>query len=162
MIKKLSKMKIIVICIIIIIIILFGLYNIFWYQVVYPKYDKYSESMVKSFSSTNIFSNNTYDCPKDGYAYLVRYPEYLRYTGSLFIGTIDNKVGLLICPEIFGKDNEYGITIQDEQNNYQVMVNRNMIPIYRKDAVILGKYKKVINELLIKAHEEWQSSRPSL
>lgn len=136
--------------IITVIILLFGVYNLIWYYVTQSKYDNFSERMDEFVKNRSYVLN-----PGDGYLYNVKYPDYLTFTGNLGVSDEKNEISLIIWPSLFNGENEYGVRIIDEDESYEIMVDKDMKAEDSEIEDIVNKYQDEIQILFQKADEKW-------
>lgn len=136
--------------IITVIILLFGVYNLIWYYVTQSKYDNFSEKMDEFVKNRSYVLN-----PGDGYVYNVKYPDYLTFTGNLGVSDEKNEISLIIWPSLFNGENEYGVRIIDEDESYEIMVDKDMKAEDSEIEDIVNKYQDEIQILFHKADEKW-------
>ncbi len=133
-----------------VLILLFGVYNLIWYFVTQSKYDNLSKKMDEVVKNRSYVLN-----AGDGYVYNVKYPDYLTFIGNLGVSDEKNEMSLIIWPSLFNGDNEYGVRIIDEDESYEIMVDKDMKAEDSEIKDIVNKYKDEIQILFQKADEKW-------
>lgn len=133
------------------VILLFGIYNLIWYLLIHSKYDPYTEGMDEFRKNISYILNE-----EDGYLYNVKLPDYISYTGNLGISTRNNEYSLLIWPNVFTDEVEYGVQIQAENNEvWSIMVDENMEAVNAYYDEIVNENREAIEDLYKKAREKW-------
>ena len=140
-----------------VILALIVLSSVSWFAWSRQKYGQYIDGMEKSVFYT--FLTPRYDSfDRDGYDFGVKYPDVLTLTGNLSI-TFHwpedrfNDV-LIIWPKVNG-DYEYGVILYDEEESYQVEINRNGEPKDSKFAEVAKAHSGMIQNLLQAASRQW-------
>ncbi|MGO4546775.1 hypothetical protein AB4Z29_18420 [Paenibacillus sp. 2TAB23] len=97
----------------------------------------------------------TYVIQEEGYAYSVKLPDYISFTGNLAITNSEKGELLIIWPLING-GYEYGMRFQKDGEAYEIYVDDNMQPVNKDDVQtvqLVQKYKSEIDELFERARE---------
>lgn len=136
------------------IVLVFAALNISWFLITTIKYNKFVKAVPKD-------RDGVYSLLKDGYNYHVKKPDYLHYTGNLAISTrsASNKGELLIIWPLISGGYEYGFSIQENGEAYELYVDKNMKPIDTTDTYVIQKFEehKVGLEVLFsRANKMWQ------
>jgi hypothetical protein len=141
-------------------LLLFCLVNIFWFVFRDVKYSRYSENMNESVFSTSLVPEYIAN-DEDGFSYGVNYPEYLQFTGNLFVAfpSTDEENpytdSLIIWPLL--KDGyEYGVILYTDDTQYQIYIDKNGNAINEEDENIVLEYSQSILTLLEKANTMWE------
>lgn len=145
--KKGKKRRVIII--LTVIGVLFGLYNLIWYFTTQSKYGNYIDHMDEFVANRSYILN-----PGDGYLYNVKYPDYLTFTGNLGISDDNHLISLIIWPSFIG-ENKYGVRITDNDNVYEVMLDKEMKAKESENNEIIDKHIGEIQEMFQKADEQW-------
>ena len=66
-------------------VIVFAAYNVVWFAWSHVKYGKLSDGMKKEDFGSFVTPRYVYT-DTDGYDYLVKYPDYLTFTGNISVG----------------------------------------------------------------------------
>lgn len=133
--------------VLLLLISIFVVWNFSWYLVTTIRYHEFVKAVPKN-------EIGTYVKKEDGYIFNVRKPSYLHYTGNLGVSSLQNKVSLIIWPQIFG-GYKYGIRIQDDDKVYEIYVDGNMKPISKENSAIIDKYNAKVEKLSSIAKEMW-------
>lgn len=133
-----------------VIILLFGVYNIIWYFTTQSKYDNFSKKMDEVVKNSSYVLNTG-----DEYVYNVKYPDYLTFTGNLGVSDEKNEISLIIWPSLFNGENEYRLRIIDEDESYEIVVDKDMKAEDSESEDIINKYQNEIQILFHKADEKW-------
>jgi hypothetical protein len=138
---------------------LFALYNVLWFAWSHFTYGAFSDGMeVTDFS--NFLTPHYIDTDTDRYDYLVKYPDYLSFTGNLSVGlpsTDENFFtdALILWPKAGGKY-EYGVLLYDEDGSgYSVYIDSEGNALSKADEEVVSRHRENIRDLLIKADERW-------
>ena len=144
-IRKFLKIK----YVIIIAVILFIIYNFIWYFTVSWTYDRYKNDMEPEFEGLwETVTHRAYSALDEEYAYYLKYPAYLYFTGNLAAGTPDGSNTLIIWPSFWGKEHfKYGATIRDGNEIYQIMVDRQGNAINANDQAIIDQNREQVEVL---------------
>lgn len=137
---------------------LFILLNISWYVWRAVKYGSYNAGMEENYFSTWIVPRYI-QTDEDGYDYSVKYPDYLTVTGNLSVSspTTDDNMstdGLIIWPKFFG-GYEYGVILEEGEDEYQIYINTDGSAIYPEDSETAARHQENIDALLRKAKGMW-------
>lgn len=141
------------------VVVIFCLINVIWYVVRAATYNRYSVDMKESVFST-FLTPNYEDADDEGFTYGVYYPEYLRFTGNLFVGFPSEDENnpytnsLIIWPLKNG-EYEYGVLLYVDNVQYQIYVDKNGEAIYEKDKSIVSENAQQISILIEKANSRW-------
>ena len=96
----------------------------------------------------------------DHYDYLVKYPDYLSFTGNMSVGlpaVNENPFtdALIIWPQINGKF-ELGVLLYDEDGTENaVYIDAEGNALYEKDKDLVSRQREAIKQLLMKADKKW-------
>ncbi|MGY0373955.1 hypothetical protein [Clostridium sp. JNZ J1-5] len=137
--------------ILIFIILIFVILNISWFSIISIKYTKFLKAVPKN-------RGGIHGVLKDGYAYNVKKPDYLHYTGNLGISNTKTGELLIIWPKIFG-GYKYGFRLKEGKSVYELYVDENINPIDKDNKDFVKKvkeHKAGIDELFSKANEMWK------
>ena len=153
-------MKKIILRIVLIIIIVFVAYNAAWFAWSHIQYGKLTDGMEKAEFSN--FITPRYICTDDDrYDYLVKYPDYLSFTGNMSVGlpsVNENPFtdALIIWPKINGKY-ELGVLLYDDDGTgYSVYIDSEGNALSEEDKDVVSRHTEAIKDLLIKADEKWE------
>ncbi len=140
------------------ILAVFSLLNVSWYIWRMVKYDAYCKGMEKTVFATWIVPRYKH-VDADGYDYGVKYPEYLSFTGNMSVGLPakdDNPFTdfLIVWPKVSGKY-EYGVSLTEGRNNYQIYINSDGSAVHPEDREVVARFRESINELLRRAKSMW-------
>ena len=139
--------------------IVFVAYNVLWFAWSHLRYGKLSSGMEESEISTFVTSRYFYT-DADGYNYLVKYPDYLTFTGNLSVGmptTNENSFtdSLIIWPTLSSKY-EFGAVLYDEEGTeYQVQIDANGNTLSKEYEDVVSRHRANIEALLSKADHKW-------
>ncbi len=144
--------------IILAVVIVFAAYNLVWFAWSHIKYGKLSSGMVENEFSSFLTPRYIYT-DADQYDYLVKYPDYLTFTGNMSVGmpsTDENFFtdSLIIWPTLSGKYN-FGVILYEEGKGYQVYIDAdgNALSMEYKDVV--SRHSDNIKSLLMTADSRW-------
>lgn len=137
---------------------IFILSNICWFGWRSIKYDKYTENMEENTFTTVITPRYAYK-DGEGYDYLVKYPDYLSFTGNLSVGmpVVDDDPftdALLVWPQLDG-NYEYGLLIYEEDSGYQIYIDAQGNALDDTYNEVIERHKDDIDMLLEKADDMW-------
>lgn len=142
-----------------IIAIVFAAYNAVWFAWARIKYGKLAAGMEKAEFSNPVVPRYIYT-DKDHYDYLVKYPDYLSFTGNMSVGlpgVNENPFtdALIIWPKITGKY-ELGMLLYDEDGTgYSVYIDAGGNALFEEDKDAVTRHREAIKDLLMKADEKW-------
>ncbi|MDO4416083.1 MAG: hypothetical protein Q4C20_13490 [Erysipelotrichaceae bacterium] len=97
----------------------------------------------------------------EGYDYLVKYPDYLSFSGNLYIGlpvVNENpfRDALNIWPQMSGQY-ELGVLLYDQDGTeHAVYIDEDGNALNEEDKDVVSHHKEAIQDLLIKADEKWK------
>ena len=147
-----------------IIAILFVAYNVVWFTWSHIKYGKLAKGMHEGDFSSFITPRYVYS--KDGYDYLVKYPDYLSLSGNLSVGLPseedDNPFtdALIIWPKASGRY-EFGALLyekaerENQMTGYNIYIDAEGNALFKEDQEIVKRHSEAIKDLLAKADERW-------
>lgn len=139
--------------------IVFAAYNAVWFAWSHIKYGKLTEGMEEAEFSNFVTPRYIYT-DDDHYDYLVKYPDYLTFTGNMSVGlpaAYENPFtdALIIWPKITGKY-ELGVLLYDEDGTeYSVYIDAEGNVLNEEDKDAVSRHREAIKDLLIKADEKW-------
>ncbi len=139
--------------------IVFVAFNIVWFAWSHIKYGKLSSGMEENVFSTFVTPRYFYT-DADGNDYLVKYPDYLTFTGNMSVGmpTTDenyNTDSLIIWPTLSGKY-EFGVILYEEEGKgYRVYIDPNGNALSKEYEDVVSRHTENIKKLLMKADNKW-------
>lgn len=144
--------------IILAIVILFVAYNTIWFAWSHIKYGKLSAGMEEGDLSSFITPRYVYS-DDERYDYLVKYPEYLAFTGNMSVGspaTEENPFtdALIIWPKVVGGYN-FGALLYENDMQYAIYIDSEGNALSEEDEDIVSKHSDIIRNLLMKTDEKW-------
>ena len=145
--------------VVLIVVIVFVAYNTVWFAWAHVKYGKLTDGMEEAEFGDPITPRYIYT-DDDRYDYLVKYPDYLSFTGNMSVGLPamnENPFtdALIIWPKIIGKY-ELGVLLYDEDGTeYAVYIDADGNALSEEDKDVVSRHREVIEDLLIKADEKW-------
>ncbi len=148
--------------IVLIAVIVFAAYNAVWFAWSHIRYGKLIDGMEKSEFSYFI-TPRYIDSDNDRYDYMVKYPNYLSFTGNMSVGLSSANENpftdaLIIWPKITGKY-ELGVLLYDEDGTgYSVYIDADGNALNEEDKDAIFRHRENIKGLLIKADERWSIS----
>lgn len=137
----------------------FILFNVFWFAWRSIKYNVYSENIEKGRLFSIITPRYT-EVDDDGFDYLVKYPDYLSFTGNLSVGFPadgDNPFmdALIVWPKTGGVY-EYGVLLYEENwDGYQIYIDAHGNAVDDAHVDIIIRHRVNIEQLLEKADGKW-------
>ena len=137
----------------------FVLCNVLWFAWSHSKYGKFSGGMEKAEFSNFVVPRYIYT-DSDRYDYLVKYPDYLSFTGNMSVGLPSAEAyyftdALIIWPKAGGKY-ELGVLLYDEDGSeYSVYIDSEGNALSKADEEVVSRHRESIGDLLIKAEEKW-------
>lgn len=136
----------------------FILVNMGWYFWRMVKYGSYCKGWEKNEFGSWIVPRYVYT-DEDDYDYLVKYPEYLSFTGNMSVGlpaTEENPFTdfLIIWPKAFG-GYEYGASVTIGNQGYQIYIKSDGTAVNPEDSEIAASCQDTINDLLNRAKKMW-------
>ncbi len=146
--------------ILLIIAIVFAAYNAVWFAWSRIKYGKLTDGMEKAEFSSLIVPRYIHT-DDEGYDYLVKYPDYLSFSGNLYIGlpvVNENpfRDALNIWPQMSGQY-ELGVLLYDQDGTeHAVYIDEDGNALNEEDKDVVSHHKEAIQDLLIKADEKWK------
>ena len=150
--KDLSKtQKIIIIAVII--LLLFVMFNVFWMcwrNIRYSHYTEGLEEFRKHYSYVL-----TAD---DGYLFNAKLPDYPTFTGNLCVATLDNKVALIIWPNVLS-GYHYGTQIEMDGEVYCIELDENLCARQAYFDDMIKENEDTIQLLNEKAECMWKISK---
>ena len=137
----------------------FAAYNIVWFAWSRIRYGKLSAGMEEM--DLGFFEAPRYiDTDADRYDYLVKYPDYLSFTGNMSVG-LPEKDGnvftdaLIVWPKPGGRV-ELGVLLYDEDGSaYQILIDSEGRALSKEDEDPVSRHAESIRALLKKADERW-------
>lgn len=135
----------------IVIVLAFAIYCLVWFINSRYVYTPFTDKVPKHESGLYVY----YDDKKD-YTYNVKFPEFPKFTGNL--GVDDNKgSGLIIWPGFFGNNYEYGVRIRNNNETYEINLDKNMNIIDQDEELkeVYENNKDLIEEMWNGAKEIW-------
>ena len=146
--------------IILAVIIVFAAFNIIWFTWSHIKYGKFSSGMEEGDFSTFITRRYIYS-DADHYDYLVKYPDYLSFTGNLCVGmpSVAEEFftdALIIWP-MAGGGYELGVLLYDLENGseYSVYIDSEGNALSKEDEDVVSQHRDNIQNLLLMADKRW-------
>ena len=139
--------------------LIFAAYNIMWFAWSRIQYGKFSAGMEKSDFGSFVTPRYVYT-DADRYDYLVKYPDYLSFTGNLSVGlpAADENVftdALIIWPELSG-GYQFGVLLYDENAiEYAIYIDPAGKALSKKDEDLVSQHRDNIRDLLIMADKKW-------
>ena len=94
-----------------------------------------------------------------GYDYLVKYPEYLTFTGNMSVGspTTEENVftdALIIWPKVSGRY-DFGVLLYENDMEHAIYIDSEGNALSKEDADIVSRHSESIRKLLMTADERW-------
>ena len=144
--------------IILAVVILFAAYNIIWFAWSHIKYGKLSDGMEKGDYSTFITPRYIYT-DDDRYDYLVKYPEYLSFTGNMSVGSPTTEENyftdaLIIWPKVSG-GYDFGVILYEIDMEYSIYIDSKGNALSKEDEDIVSQHSDSILNLLMIADKRW-------
>ena len=138
--------------------IVFIAYNIIWFAWSHTKYRKYTGGMQEGDFSSFITRRYVYS-DAAGYDYLVKYPDYLSFTGNMSLGlpsTEENPFtdALIIWPKFSG-GYQLGVLLYEENVQYGIYIDSEGNALSKEDEDIVSRHSDAIRNLLIRADQRW-------
>lgn len=139
--------------------IVFVVYNAVWFAWSHLKYGKLSGGMEETEFSTFVTPRYLYT-DADRYDYLVKYPDYLTFTGNLSVGmpTTEenyNTDSLIIWPTFSG-NYELGVILYEEDGAaYRVYIDAAGNALSKEDEDVVSRHREHIETLLMMADHQW-------
>ena len=95
----------------------------------------------------------------DQYDYLVKYPDYLTFTGNMSVGmpAADENLftdALIIWPTISGKY-RFGVILYEEGKGYQVYIDADGNAFSKEYEEVVSRHSDSIKNLLMMAENRW-------
>ena len=137
----------------------FVLYNVLWFAWSHVKYGEFSRGMEKAEFGSFVTPHYIYT-DSDRYDYLVKYPDYLSFTGNMSVGlpSADENFftdALIIWPKSGGRY-ELGVLLYDEDGSgYSVYIDPEGNALSKEDEEAVSRHRENIGKLLIKAEKKW-------
>ena len=141
------------------IVIAFAVFNAAWFAWSHIKYGKLSDGK-EAAEFNSLFDKRYLYSDADRFDYLVKYPDYLSFTGNMSVGlpaSSDNPFtdALIIWPTITGKY-ELGALLYDEDGTeYSVYIDAQGKALSKEDEDVVARHSESIQALLKKADEKW-------
>ena len=144
--------------IILAVVIVFAAYNVIWFAWSHIKYGKLSGGMEKMAFSTFITPRYSYT-DADGYNYLVKYPDYLAFTGNMFVGTPLSEENmfadaLIIWPQVTG-GYTLGVLLYENGTEFPIYIDSEDHALSKEDEDIVSRHSDNIRDLLMMANKRW-------
>ncbi len=144
--------------IILAVVIVFAAYNLVWFAWSHIKYGKLSSGMVENEFSSFLTPRYIYT-DADQYDYLVKFPDYLTFTGNLSVGmpaTDENFFtdALIIWPTLSGKY-KFGVILYEEGRGYQVYIDADGKALSAEYEDVASRHSDNIKKLLMMADNKW-------
>ena len=145
--------------IILTVIILFAVYNIAWFAWSRIKYGSLSDGMEKADFGNLVVPRYTYT-DADHFDYMVKYPDYLRLTGNIYVGlpvSDENPFhdGLIAWPSLSGAY-DFGVVLYDEDGSeHLVYIDSEGNALSQEDEEVVSRHSDNISTLLLMADEQW-------
>ena len=138
--------------------IMFAAYNVVWFAWSHSKYGKLSSGMEENEFS-NFVTPRYIFTDADQYDYLVKYPDYLTFTGNLSVGmpaADENPFtdALIIWPALSGSY-EFGVILYEEGNGYQVYIDADGNALSKEYEEVVSRHSDNIKNLLMMADNRW-------
>ena len=139
-------------------VIIFVACNIIWFAWSHIKYGKFSSGMQEGDFSNFITPRYIYT-DADRYDYLVKYPDYLSFTGNLCVGMPTTEEtfftdALIIWPKVSG-GYQFGALLYDENVEYSIYIDSEGNALSKEDEDIVSRHRDTIRNLLIIADKKW-------
>ena len=139
-------------------VIVFAAFNIIWFAWSRIKYGKFCGGMQEGDFSNFITRRYVYT-DADGYDYLVKYPDYLSFTGNMSLGlpsTEENPFtnALIIWPKLNG-EYQFGVLLYEENMQYAVYIDSEGNALSEEDKDIVSRHRDSIQILLLLADKKW-------
>ena len=156
--KEQYQMKKRILRIVLIAIAVFALYNVIWFAWSRAVYGKFTDGMEKRIF-TSFVTPRYFDTDDDRYDYMVKYPDYLSFTGNLSLGLPDTDGNtftdaLIIWPKFGGF--KLGALLYDEDGTgYNIYIDDKGNALSEADAEVVARHGDNIRDLLSKADERW-------
>ncbi len=137
----------------------FALCNVLWFAWSHIRYGKFSGGMEKAEFSNFATPHYIYT-DTDRYDYLVKYPDYLSFTGNMSVGlpAADENLftdALIIWPKPGGRY-ELGVLLYDaDGSGYSVYIDSEGNALSKEDEEVVSRHRENIRDLLKKADEKW-------
>ena len=137
----------------------FAAYNIVWFAWSRIRYGKLTAGMEKM--DLGFFEAPRYIyTDADGYDYLVKYPDYLSFSGNMSAGLPDGDGNvftdaLIVWPKPGGRY-ELGVLLYDEDGAaYQILIDPEGRALSKEDEDPVSRHAENIRALIKKAEERW-------
>lgn len=139
-------------------VIAFAVYNIAWFAWSHIKYGKLSGGMEEMEISSFVTRRYSYT-DAERFDYLVKYPDYLTFTGNLSVGmpVTDENIftdALIIWPTLSGKYN-YGVLLYEEGAEYTVYIDADGNALSKEYEDVVSRHRDQIETLLMMADHKW-------
>jgi hypothetical protein len=162
--EKKKNMKRKIFRILLIFAIVSAAYNAVWFGWSRIRYGKLTDGMEKADFSSFIVPRYIFT-DDEGYDYLVKYPDYLSFSGNMSVGlpaVNENpfRDALNIWPKINGQY-ELGVLLYDaDGSQYAVYIDDDGNALSEEDKEAVSRHKEAIKDLLNKADEKWSILEP--
>jgi hypothetical protein len=139
-------------------VIVFTVYNIVWFTWSHTKYGKLSGGMEEMEISNFVTRRYAYT-DADRYDYLVKYPDYLTFTGNMSVGmpATDESVFtdvLIIWPTLSGKY-KFGVLLYEDDADYMVDIDADGNALSKEYEDVVSWHRDYIETLLMMADHKW-------
>lgn len=144
--------------IILAVVILFAAYNLIWFAWSHIKYGNLSSGMNEGDFSSFVTPRYVYS-DDEKYDYLVKYPDYLAFTGNMSVGspaTEENPFtdALIIWPKVIG-GYHFGVLLYEDGMEYAVYIDSEGNALSKEDEDFVSRHRESIRNLLMMADERW-------
>ena len=138
--------------------IVFAAYTVVWFAWSHIKYGKLSSGMEENEFSNFVTPRYIYT-DADRYDYLVKYPDYLTFTGNMSVGmpTADENLftdSLIIWPTLSG-NYKFGVILYEDGKGYQVYIDADGNALSKENEDVVSRHSDSINNLLMMADNRW-------
>ena len=139
-------------------VIVFAAYNAIWFAWSHVKYGKLSGGMEEGDFGSFVTPRYVYT-DADRYDYLVKYPDYLTFTGNMSVGcpTTEENVftdALIMWPEVSG-GYKFGVLLYENDMEYAIYIDSEGNALSKEDEDIVSRHSDIIRNLFMKADERW-------
>ena len=139
--------------------IAFAAYNVVWFAWSHIKYGKLSSGMEENGFSNFVTPRYIYT-DADRYDYLVKYPDYLTFTGNMSVGMPTEGEDLftdtlIIWPTLSG-DYKFGVILYGEEGRgHQVYIDADGNALSKEYEDVVSQHSDNIKSLLMMADHRW-------
>ena len=139
-------------------VIVFAAYNAAWFAWSHVKYSKFTGGMKQGDFSSFVTPRYVYT-DADKYDYLVKYPDYLSFTGNMCVGcpSADEEIftdALIIWPKVRG-GYSFGVLLYENDTEYAVYIDFAGNALAKEEEAIVSRHSGNIKNLLLMADEKW-------